>query len=138
MEINYEWKTTLFSSKFEIYRNGILTGELNKGSWKNKVAGELSNRKIIFDTKGFFRYNTSIIDLNDNSTIGTISYTTWKSTASIDYRNSIYKNGAIVRYISGALKGTIYSYTGDEILILSGFFIRNFIRQRSAGVSAAT
>jgi hypothetical protein len=154
MEINYEWKTTLFSSKFEIFNNGILKGELSKGNWKTKVAGELNYRKIVFDTKGFFRHNTSIIDLNDNSTIGTIIFTGWKSVASINYNDKIYywqfdnfvrtkwsisnENGAIVKFWSGALKGTINSYTGDEILILSGFFIRNFIRQRTAGIAAST
>jgi hypothetical protein len=154
METNYEWKTTLFSSKFEIYNNGILTGELNKGNWKTKVPGELNNRKIVFDTKGFFRHNTSIIDLNDNSTIATIIFSGWKSQASINYRNRIYscqfdnfvrtkwsitnENGTIVKFWSGPIKGTINSFSGDEILILSGFFIRNFIRQRTAGIAAST
>ena len=154
METNYEWKTTLFSSKFEIYNNGIPAGELNKGNWKKKVAGELNNRKIEFDIKGFFRHDALIIDLNDNSTLGTINFAGWKSVASVNYHNRIYnwqfdnflrtkwsisnENGAIVKFWSGALKGTINSYTGDEILILSGFFIRNFIRQRTAGIAAST
>ena len=153
METKLEWKTSLFGSKFEIFRNGIPVGELSKGNWKRKVTAELNNRKIQFNTKGFFGHETSVIDLRDDSVICTIEYTSWKSKASINYQNKVFnwqfdnlfrskwslanENGVIVKYLSEVLKGTINSYTGDEILILSGFFIRNFFRQRSSGIASA-
>jgi hypothetical protein len=48
------------------------------------------------------------------------------------------ENGPLIKYNSHAFTGTIISYTRDEILILTGFFIRNFLKQRSAGIAAAT
>jgi len=153
METKFDWKTSLFSNKFEIFRNGMPAGELSKGNWKRKVTGELNSRKIQFNTKGFFSHETLIIDLRDDSIIGTIVFSNWKSKASINYQNRDFnwqfdnllrtkwsmgnENGVIVKYLSEILKGTINSYTGDEILILSGFFIRNFFRQRSAGIASA-
>jgi hypothetical protein len=154
METKYEWKTTLLSSKFEIYRNGIQSGELNKGNWKRKVTASLNNRKILFDTQGLFRRDTSIIDMGTEAVVGTIKYTSWTSKASIEYNSRTYnwhfdnffrskwsignEAGSIIKFSSGAFSGTINSYTGDEILILTGFFIRNILRQRSAGIAAAT
>lgn len=153
MEIKYEWKTTLFSSKFEIYRDNILVGELGKGNWKRKVPASLNNRKIVFGLNGLFWHDAVIIDPDNSVPAGTIKFSGWKSKASVSCHNSQYDwqydsffrtkwslgnpDGVLIRFLSGSLKGTIISNTNDEILILSGFFIRNIFRQRSAGVGAA-
>jgi len=154
MEINLEWKTTLFSPVFGIYRDGMAVGEISKGNWTRKVAAELNLKKIVFEVKGVFRSKALIIDTNDDSTVGSIDFSGWKSNAAINYREKLYKwhfdnffrtrwsildgETVLVKYHSGALSGTISSMTGDEILILTGFFIRNLIRQRSAGIAAST
>jgi hypothetical protein len=154
MEIQYNWKTKLFSRKFDIYQHEILKGELYKESWSRKVNGELNVRRVMFETKGIFKYETTIIDLQGEMTIGSIKFTNWKARSTILYQNKEYKwqfnnflrskwsvndeNGAIIRYHSHAFTGIISSYTRDEILILSGFYIRNFLKQRSAEIAAAT
>lgn len=153
METKLDWKTGLFQGKFEIYKNGIKIGELSKGNWKRKVAAALNNRNFQFVTKGFFGRNTVVIDLISNSEEASIEYSAWKSEASVNYQSKIYdwhfdnffrtkwslgnENGVLIKYASDLLKGTINSYTGDELLIISGFFIRNFFRQRSAGIASA-
>jgi hypothetical protein len=87
-------------------------------------------------------------------TIGNIKFTNWKAKSTISYQNKEYKckfdnflrskwsvsdeNGVIIRYHSKAFTGIIVSYTRDEILILTGFFIRNFLKQRSAEIAAST
>ena len=42
MEKHYNWKTKLFSKKFEIYQHEILKGEIYKENWSRKVKGELN------------------------------------------------------------------------------------------------
>jgi len=154
MEIQYNWKTKLFSRKFDIYQHEILKGELYKENWSRKVNGELNIRRVMFETKGIFKYETTIIDLQGEMTIGNIKFTNWKAKSTISYQNKDYKwqfdnflrskwsvsdeNGVIIRYHSHAFTGIIVSYTRDEILILAGFFIRNFLKQRSAEIAAST
>jgi hypothetical protein len=47
------------------------------------------------------------------------------------------ENETLIRYHSRGFKGNIDTYTDDEVLILSGFFIRNYLKQRAAETSAA-
>lgn len=154
MEIQYNWKTRLFSNRFEIYQNDILKGELYKGVWSRKVIGELNTRRLIFETRGLFKYDTQIIDAQGEMTIGQIKYTSWKAKSTILYQNKEYKwqfdnflrsrwsisneNGPVIKYHSNAFSGIITSYIRDEILILTGFYIRNFLKQRSSDIAAAS
>lgn len=152
METKYEWKTSLFASDLELFRNGIRSGALNKGNFRRKVTGELNLKKVLFTTKGFLGNETVITDPGTGSIVGKIIYSGWKSKASVECQGKMYTwqfdnffrtrwsvgndNGTLIRYKSEFLKGSINSYTGDEILILSGFFIRNFFSQRSAGIAS--
>lgn len=154
MEIQFNWKTRLFSNRFEIYQNEIMKGELYKECWSRKVNGELNARRILFETKGVFKYETQIIDVQGNFTLGSVKYTTWKAKSTILYQNKEYHwqfdnilrskwsisddNGIVVKFHSHALTGMIVSYTRDEILILTGFFVRNFLKQRSAEIAATS
>ena len=154
MEIQLTWKTKLFSNRFEIFRYEMKSGELKKETWTRKVNGELNNRKVIFETKGFFEQQTQIINLQDNAVIGRITFLRWKAKATINYSGSEYRfqfdnffrskwslsneDGFLIRFHSRGFKGTIISYTKDEILILSAFFIRNYLNQKSAEMAATS
>lgn len=148
------WKTKLFSSRFEIYQHEVMKGELYKEGWTRKVNGELNTRRVLFETRGIFKYETQIIDMQGNLPLGNVKYTTWKAKSVIFYQDKEYswqfdnflrskwsisnENGVLVKFHSHALTGIIMSYTRDEILILTGFFIRNFLKQRSAEIAAVT
>jgi len=154
MEQYFNWKTKLFSKKFEIYQYDILKGEISKENWSRKVMGELNVRRVMFETKGVFKNETAIIDLQGEIEKGKVSFSGIRSRATILYQNKEYKwqydnllrskwsvsddNGAIIRYHSNAFTGIITSYTRDEVLILTGFFIRNFLKQSSAAIAAAS
>lgn len=154
METQYSWKTKLFSKRFEIYRRETLAGELRKEGWSRRVNGELNGRKIMFETKGFFNCTTQIINLQDNSVAGQVIYHKWKAKSTIVYDDREYQwqfdnffrskwsigneNGNLIKFHSNGFKGSIISYSKDDILILAGFFIRNYIKQRSAKIAAAT
>jgi hypothetical protein len=154
MEVQMNWKTKLFRKQFEIYRDNIITGKLRKEDWSGKIGGELNDKKIVFETKGFFVHKTQIINIEDKSEIGQVNYHKWKAKSTIKYNNKEYQvqfdnffrskwsvsneNGILIKYHSHGFTGTIISYTKDEILILTGFFIRNFLKQKSARVAAAS
>ena len=74
MEIRYDWKTKLFSKKFEIYQNEQLKGELFKEGLSRKVTGELNTKRFQFETKGFFRTETTVTDLQRHVEVGKINY----------------------------------------------------------------
>jgi len=154
METLLNWKTKLFSKRYDIYNHTELTGRLNKMSWSKKVAGELNGREILFETKGFFRQETRIMDVLNNPVIGTIIYKSWRSRAVISYQDKEYnwqfdnfwrtkwsiqnRNGVIIRYKSNRFRGTINSYTNEEVLILAGFFVRNLMNERASHAAATS
>jgi len=91
MEIYYNWKTKLFSKKFEIYQHDILRGEIYKENWSRKVKGELNVRRILFETKGVFKYETAIIDLQGETGLGKVNFSGIRSRATILYQTKEYK-----------------------------------------------
>ncbi len=154
MDTILAWKTKFFSKKYDIYNHTQPAGGLTKSGWSKKVTGEMNGREILFETKGFFRQETQIMDLKNDSVIGNITYNSWKSRAVISYQEKEYnwqfdnfwrtrwsirnRNGILIRYMSKGFKGTINSYTNEEILILAGFFIRNLIKERSSHAAATS
>ena len=154
MEIRYDWKTKLFSKKFEIYQNEQLKGELFKEGLSRKVTGELNTKRFQFETKGFFRTETTVTDLQRHVEVGKINYFIWKKSTIVLFKGMEYKwkfenficsrwslsdeSRVLIKYHSNAFTGMIESYTTDEMLILSGFYIRNYLKQSSATIAAAS
>lgn len=154
MEIQFTWKTKLFSKSFKILHNDAESGEIRKESWSRKVNGRLFNTSLLFETKGFFRQQTNIINLKDNTSIGQIIFNKWKARSIVEYNGREFQwqfdnffrtkwslgneNGPMIKFHSHGFKGTITCYTKDEVLILATFFVRNYIKQRSAEIAAAT
>jgi len=152
MEIRYDWKTKLFSKKFEIYQNDQLKGELLKEGLSRKVTGELNTKRFQFETLGFFKFETTITDLQRHIVAGKITFFQGKRGTIILYKDREYKwkfdnficsrwslsdeSRVLIKYHSNAFSGMIESYTTDELLVLSGFYIRNCLRQRSAQIAA--
>ncbi len=152
MEIHYDWKTKLFSKKFEIYQNDQLKGELFKEGLSRIVTGELNTKRFKFETKGFLKFETTITDLQRHIEAGKITFLRGKNDTIIHYKDRQYKwkfenficsrwslsdeSKVLIKYHSNSFTGMIESYTTDELLILSGFYIRNYLRQRSAQIAA--
>jgi hypothetical protein len=153
METQYTWETGLFRNRFEIFKQDFLVGELQKESIFGKVKGNMFGHSIMFRTRGIFSFNTSIIDLHNEQELGSIQFKSLKIRSMVLYRNREYhcrfenilrtkwtlsdENGPVVRYYSQSFNGIITSVTSDEVLILAGFFIRNFLKQRSASIASA-
>ncbi len=154
METQFTWKAKLFSNKYEIIRDENLAGELTSSGWKRKSAGELAGKRVQFEVKGFFKQQYLITNPDDDSLIGEIVYNTWRSKAVITLQGKDYnfqfdnffhskwsitnENGNLIKYEAGFKHGVITSSTSEEILILTGLYIRDFLRQRAASVAAAS
>lgn len=154
MEIRYNWKTKFFSKKFDIYQNDILKGELFKEGLSRKLTGELNTKRFQFETRGFFKFETIVTDLQRHIEVGKIKFIWGKSGTIVLYKDREYKwkfenficsrwslsdeSRVLIKYHSNAFTGMIESYTTDELLLLSGFYIRNYLRQRSARIAAAS
>lgn len=154
MEKLITWKKKFFSNTFQLFENGIPIGSLGFAVWSNKAIGVLSNKEFEFKTKGFFKPETIITDIKIGTIIGTISYNTWKTKATItlvdgrvcnwQYNNlwhtkwSLNQNLYFINYRSSSIKGEIISHLPDEVLILSGLFISNYFSRSNAAIATAT
>ncbi|MGD0341859.1 MAG: hypothetical protein ABSA76_09165 [Bacteroidales bacterium] len=154
METQFTWKTKFFSNLYEISRYENAAGELRSIGWKRKSAGELNGKRVLFEIKGFFDKDFLISNPDDNSIIGKIVFNIWKTKATITILDKKYswqydnffhsrwsisnENGSIVKYESHIKNGDVTSYTDDEILILTGLYIKDYLRQRAAAAAAAS
>jgi len=154
MEAYFTWKTKLFRNLYEIFENEQKIGELKSSGWKRRASGEFKGKKLEFEIKGFFKPEFRIVNPEDNSLAGTFSFSTWRTKATIVSDNRTYQwqndnffhtkwsisseNGNLIKYHSHFKYGEITSYTTDELLILTGLYIRDYLQQRAAAAAAAT
>lgn len=129
-------------------------GGIGKQGMSRNISGELNYRKVRFETRGLFKFETNIVDPDSEVITGKVKYKKWNSKSTISYKEREYRwsydnflgskwritteRGPLVKYHSNFLTGTIVSYTDDEILILTGFYIRNYLKQKSAAIAAAS
>ena len=153
MKQNLKWKKQFFSSTYSIYIDRQMVGMLKDKTFSQTAIGELNGKEYTFKTKGFFKQNTEIIDNKENKVIGTITYSSWMTKATISlidksinwkYDNvwntkwSLYDNNEIeIKYAGTSTSGQIDSNTDDAILLLSGLFVTNYYWQVSAAVMVA-
>ena len=154
METHYTWKTKFFSNNYEILQYDNQVGEIRNKAFTRTAEGELNGRRLSFETKGFFRQETRIVDLKDNSVVFDVAIGTWRSKASFNYNGKAYtwqydnfwntkfsissENGPVIKYQTYNFGGDIVSYINDEVLILTGLLIKNYFRQRAASAAAAS
>ena len=135
------WRKGLFDSNYQLYTNDEIKGSLIFSSWKNNARG-IALKNYYFTTQGFLNPITKISDENRNQ-IGVITYNNWKLKATITFENLdhaswSYTNGWLsqwaitnhrdkrIQYHSATAIGTVYSDNDDELLLLSGLYIREF------------
>jgi len=152
MEIQYFWKTRFFSSRYEIYRFETPDGELQRAGWRKKT-GELGGKKVLFEVKGFFGRDLMINDPDSGTRIGNILFNTWKTSATITLSGRQYywerkgffrkeftisdENNVLITYTTHFKSGEIVSNADNEILVLTGLYIREYLRQAEAAAAAA-
>lgn len=154
METHFTWKAKFFTNSYEIFQYDNVIGRLKRAGWKRISDGELHGRKVQFQNKGFFNQEFLITDPVNNSPLGNIIFNTWRTKASITLQDKVYnfqfenlfhskwsitnQNGNLVRYDARIKHGVIISYTDNEMLILTGLYIRDYLKQRAASAAAAS
>jgi hypothetical protein len=147
MKTVLNWKKGFFKSTYEIYSEDIHVGYLIEKSWGQSSEGELNREKYRFITKGFFKQETQILKVEDDTPIGKITYNSWMTKAKIEYSGKVYfcslnnvwstkwslydSDGVFINYSCSSTKGTIESDFQHNFLALTGLFIRNFYLQTS-------
>lgn len=140
MRVFSTWNKGLFDSNYQIFTEGKISGSLLFDNWKNEAKGMGLTTNISFKTEGFLTPKTNI--LNDkNEIIGIITYESWQTKATINmasgeifgwsFTNSWLSNWSItdfkeksISYQSKSGTGTIESTASEEIMLLTGIFIR--------------
>ncbi len=135
------WRKGLFDSNYQLYANGEIKGNLIFGSLKNNARG-IASKNYYFTTEGFLNPITKIRDEKHHQ-IGIITYHAWQLKATItfndldhaswNYTNNWLSQWAItnhrdkqIQYHASTAAGTVHSDNDDELMLLSGLFIREF------------
>jgi hypothetical protein len=154
METRYTWKSKFFRSQIEIFKYDEPAGELTTNGWRRTSNGTLNGKKTGFDIRGLFGKEFIILNPDDKSEIGQIVFNTWRTKATININGRSYnwqydnfwntnwsitnEKGNLVQYSSSFRRGEILTYIDDEVLILTGLYIRDYLQKRAAAASAAT
>jgi hypothetical protein len=150
MKTTLYWKKELFTGTCKIYSEDNLVGYLNEKSWSQYAEAELNGEKFIFKTKGFFNRETQIYKIENETPVGKITYNTWRRKARIEYSGKVYSwsfinlfstkwivqndEGFLINYRSSCSKGSIESDHQNNLLTLTGIFIRNYYSQNSVAI----
>jgi hypothetical protein len=148
MNTNLIWKKGFFETTYQIFEDNQKVGELKDNSFTQKAYGNLHNKQYRFETRGFLDQNTVIVENETNLEIGSITYNTWHTRATISIsgrkydwkfnniwntRWSLFDSGKIVIDGKGSTtKGNIDLNNVDDFLVLSGLFVTNYYWQYAA------
>jgi hypothetical protein len=147
------WKRGFFSSTCRVFSNQSIVATLKSSFSFSTVFLEMNNKRFEFRTKGFFKPNTIIVDVENQSIVGNIAYNSWSNKAFVHYQNemAIWKMGGIgcsswsmmnhsvgdVVYKGSITNGTFY-YQGENLLYpLTGLFVRYYFYQVSLSIIVA-
>ncbi len=142
MEAILTWTKGLFESNYQIFSNGQIRNSLLFNTWKNEAQGIGINQNYYFRTSGFLNPTTQVFN-QQQELIGTISYNSWQTKATINmnsgeqymwnFTNGWYSKWAVgnfqgkqILFDSNSSSGVISTNTDDEVLLLIGLFIREF------------
>jgi hypothetical protein len=153
MQTNLTWEKGIFSTLYKIYSNGEQVGSLKNKSFSLSGIGVLDNKEYLFQTKGFFKQKTEIVDAAGNRTIGEINYNNWMTKATITINDKTinwkYDNiwntkwrvfnseGIDIKYSGLSTGGQIESNINDALLLLSGLFVTNYYWQITIAILVA-
>ncbi len=134
----FRWRKGVFSSTYEIFSQKGIAGQIRSRNWSRLTDAVINGKRYLFRTQGFFTVNTLIIDPENNALLGKISYNSWRSIASIEFKGlttilkseSIWRNlwsvwnanEPVMRFKGSSSSGTIEVGKSDELLMISSFF----------------
>ncbi len=84
------WKTNIWKNEYRLFRGKLIVGLLKRNTWNNDAYGEFNGSLLRFKSLGFWKAKTQIRDIEDQRTLGHITYNLWKGTAIIEYEAQEY------------------------------------------------
>ena len=143
MKLN--WKKGTFSNTYKLYSNGREVGELAEKSFSSNAIGILLNKKFRFETSGFLKQTTNIIDIESNKKVGDITYNGFCSKATATFNNDTFvwkyenvwntkwsfnqNDKKLVTSSVSFSSGTVESKTEEAIYLLTALFIDTYYRK---------
>jgi len=153
MNTNLKWERSFLSSITRISSNGRIIGNLDLRAFSNTDIGILNGEKFFFKAKGFLTRHTEIVNAKDHTVIGKITYSDWRSKATLTTpdKKAIWKydnlwhsrwrisnfSGIEIKYAGSSSSGKIDSNTDDALLLLCGLMVPNYFQQVSIAVMIA-
>jgi hypothetical protein len=153
MKTILSWKRGAFSTTYEIYSNERSIGQLQNRSFRQSSEGRINKKKYTFRTKGVFKQETRIMDGDSKKLIGTITYNSmmtkatialhggtisWKYDNGWQTRWSLFnEQGSLMKFSGRATRGTIECEELDELLVLTGLYITNYYQQAMVAIFVA-
>ncbi|QIL41265.1 hypothetical protein G7074_19565 [Pedobacter sp. HDW13] len=142
MEQVLYWRKGLFDSNYQVFYEQQLKFSMNFSSWQNSAIATTQSGIYLLKSEGFSKPETRILN-NQNETLATITYdwlgfkarVVFASGETLDWR---YQNSWLSRWSLNNLKdkqilfsasagnGNIHSNVNDDMLVLTGLFIREY------------
>ena len=145
MSTEFKWKKKVFSNCYRIFKNTEQIGEIREKVFSRKVTATIHNKSYYFQTNGFFKQQTEIIDETENRVIGEIEYGTWNNKATINLDGEVFywkynnswitkwslcnEKGAQLNFKGSYSDGEIQTNSENELLLLTGLYITNYFWQ---------
>ncbi|QDW25674.1 hypothetical protein [Pedobacter sp. KBS0701] len=141
------WKSNWLNGNFQLFADGVQKGMISFSSWRSDAESMFEDKNYHFANEGFWQSRTKVIDRKTNEVVAIINYDSWKSKAVISLNTgeqyewkstgvwksqftvSNYKDAHIM-YSSNSNTGTISSDTHNELLIITGLFIKHIYNKR--------
>jgi len=142
MEQTLNWRKGLFDSNYQVINNGYLKFSLNFSSWKNSAIATTQSGIYLLKSEGLSKPETRIID-NKHTVLAVITYDWLKFKAKIvfasgetfdwSFQNSWLSRWSLnnhkdkqILFNASTGNGLIHTNIDDDMLILSGLFIREY------------
>ena len=144
MKTVLRWQKGLLDSTYKIYAGDILVGFLDIRSFSSRTEAALNGKKYDFIASGIFKKTVTIIDKENHAVIGSITYNTWTTKATINFSGKSFTwkatnfTGSKWRVIgtddflevqNGFSRGIINFDEQDPLVPLTGLYAFNYYVQ---------
>jgi len=153
MKSNIFWKKGALSQTCHLFSSNAKFGSLRFKTWCRSADAIMNGKSYRFQMNGFITQKTQIIDIDNNTVVGKVTYHPWKSKATMQFENkwlewrfdnawhtkwSLMSTGVSSIIFSGSSNsGRIECDRVDDVLVLTGLYINYYYKQVSAVIMMA-
>jgi len=147
------WKRNWLNGNLQLFVDGIQKGALTFEMWRSNAYTLFEDKDYAFENKGFWQSTTTVTDRKTNEPVAIINYDSWKSKAIISLKSggqyewkatSSWRSqwsvsnheGTNIYYQASGNTGAISTDIDNELLIISGLFIKQIYNKKAAVIIA--